>query len=63
LVTADEYARSEQAFQRPFCDRCMYKKQTMYQQEGKRLVSVCPKNLAVLDGLLAAKLRVFGFAL
>ncbi len=149
LVTADEYARSEQAFQRVFCDRCfdevflerrnfetqvesnktieaadgtvvqsegerriaewltaqglayrydakfriigefqirpdfylpeldvyveywgldtpqykmsMYKKQVLYQQEGKRLVSVYPKDLPVLDRLLAAKLRFFGF--
>ncbi|OGV72204.1 MAG: hypothetical protein A3K19_32855 [Lentisphaerae bacterium RIFOXYB12_FULL_65_16] len=149
-VTADEYARSQQAFQRPFCDRCfdevflarrnfemqveinktiaardgtvvqsegerriadwliargltyrydakfriiaefqirpdfylpeldvyveywgldtpqykmsMYKKQTLYQQEGKRLVSVYPRDLPGLDGLLSAKLRHFGFA-
>jgi len=148
-VTADEYARSNQAFQRVFCDRCfdevflarrnfetqvelnktieardgtvvqsegerriaewltthglayrydakfriigefqirpdfylpeldvyieywgldtpqykmsMYKKQTLYQQEGKRLLSVYPCDLAVLDDLLAAKLRLFGY--
>lgn len=39
----------------------MYKKQMLYQQEGKRLVSVYPKDLPVLDGLLLAKLRMFGF--
>jgi hypothetical protein len=148
-VTADEYARSEQAFQRVFCDRCfdevflerrnfetqveinktieardgtlvqsegerriadwltahglayrydakfriiaefqirpdfylpeldlyieywgldtpqykmsMYKKQILYQQEGKRLISVYPKDLPVLDQLLSAKLRLFGY--
>jgi hypothetical protein len=148
-VTADEYARSEQMFQRVFCDRCfdevflarrnfetqveinktievrdgtvvqsegerriadwltahgiayrydakfriiaefqirpdfylpeldvyieywgldtpqykmsMYKKQMLYQQEGKRLISVHPKDLPVLDGLLTAKLQHYGF--
>ncbi len=148
-VTADEYARSNQAFQRVFCDRCfdevflerrnfevqvelnktiaaqdgtvvqsegerriadwltahglayrydakfriiaefqirpdfylpeldvyieywgldtpqykmsMYKKQLLYQQEGKRLLSVYPQDLSALDGLLTAKLRLFGF--
>ena len=39
----------------------MYKKQMLYQQEGKRLISVYPKDLPRLDGLLAAKLRLFGF--
>lgn len=149
LVSADEYARSEQTFQRIFCDRCfdevflerrnfetqveinktieardgtlvqsegerriadwltahglayrydakfrliaefqirpdfylseldvyieywgldtpqykmsMYKKQTLYQQEGKRLISVYPKDLSVLDHLLADKLHHYGF--
>lgn len=148
-VTADEYARSHQAFQRVFCDRCfdetflerrnfetqveinktiqardgtvvqsegerriadwltahglayrydakyriiaefqirpdfylpeldvyieywgldtpqykmsMYKKQTLYQQEGKRLISVYPKDRPGLDNLLTAKLKLFGF--
>lgn len=148
-VTAEEYARSEQAFQRVFCDRCfdevflerrnfetqveinktieardgtvvqsegerriadwltahgiayrydakfriiaefqirpdfylpeldvyieywgldtpqykmsMYKKQMLYQQEGKRLISVHPPDLPGLDGLLTAKLRHFGY--
>ena len=147
-VTADEYARSEQAFQRVFCDRCfdevflerrnfetqveinktieardgtvvqsegerriadwltahgiayrydakfriiaefqirpdfylpeldvyieywgldtpqykmsMFKKQVLYQQEGKRLVSVFPRDLPRLHELLCAKLRLFG---
>jgi len=149
LVTADEYARSDQAFKRVFCDRCfdevflerrnfetqveinktietrdrtvvqsegerriadwltahsvtyrydakyriigefqirpdfylpeldvyieywglntaqykmsMYKKQTLYQQEGKRLISVYPKDLSILDHLLTTKLRLFDF--
>jgi hypothetical protein len=148
-VTADEYARSQQAFQRVFCDRCfdevflerrnfemqveinktieaqdgtvvqsdgerriadwltahgiayrydakfriiaefqirpdfylpeldvyieywgldtpqykmsMYKKQMLYQQEGKRLISAYPKDLPVLDRLLQSKLRLYGF--
>lgn len=148
-VTADEYARSQQAFQRIFCDRCfdevflarrnfetqvelnktveardgtvvqstgerriadwltahglayrydakfrliaefqirpdfylpeldvyieywgldtpqykmsMYKKQLLYQQEGKRLISVYPRDLPRLDELLSAKLRLHDF--
>jgi molybdopterin converting factor subunit 1 len=40
----------------------MYKKQTLYQQEGKRLISVYPKDLPRLDALLSAKLRLFGHA-
>ena len=39
----------------------MYKKQTLYQQEGKRLISVYPKDLHGLDQLLRSKLRIFGF--
>ena len=39
----------------------MYKKQMLYQQEGKRLISVYPKDLPALDGLLTAKLHHFGF--
>lgn len=39
----------------------MYKKQTLYQQEGKRLISVYPQDLPGLDGLLKTKLRLFGF--
>jgi len=34
----------------------MYKKQMLYQQEGKRLISVYPKDLPVLDDLLVAKI-------
>lgn len=41
----------------------MYKKQTLYQQEGKRLVSIYPRDLPALDGLLTAKLRLFGYTL
>ncbi len=40
----------------------MYKKQTLYQQQGKRLISVYPKDLPVLDSLLRSKLRRYGFA-
>jgi hypothetical protein len=40
----------------------MYKKQTLYQQEGKRLISVYPHDLPGLDRLLAAKLRQHGFS-
>ena len=39
----------------------MYKKQMLYQQEGKRLVSVCPRDLPTLDALLSSKLRLFGY--
>jgi hypothetical protein len=39
----------------------MFKKQILYQQEGKRVISVYPKDLPVLDSLLASKLRFFGF--
>lgn len=38
----------------------MYKKQTLYQQEGKSLISVYPKDLPVLDELLTTKLRLLG---
>jgi len=40
----------------------MYKKQTLYQQEGKRLVSVYPADLPELGILLPTKLRLFGYA-
>ena len=40
----------------------MYKKQILYQQEGKRLISVYPQDLPVLDRLLADKLRRYGFS-
>ena len=39
----------------------MYKKQTLYQQEGKRLISVYPKDLPGLGNLLTTKLRRYGF--
>ncbi len=39
----------------------MYKKQILYQQEGKRLISVYPKDLPVLGSLMKSKLRLFGF--
>jgi hypothetical protein len=40
----------------------MYKKQALYQQEGKKLISVFPKDLPALNALLSSKLRHFGFA-
>ncbi len=39
----------------------MYKKQTLYQQEGKRLISVYPADLPRLGSLVSAKLRLFGY--
>lgn len=39
----------------------MYKKQVLYQQEGKRLISVHPPDLPRLGNLLSAKLRLLGF--
>lgn len=39
----------------------MYKKQTLYQQEGKRLISVYPKDLPRLRALLTVKLKLFGY--
>jgi hypothetical protein len=39
----------------------MYKKQTLYQQEGKKLISVYPADLPLLDAVLASKLRRLGF--
>jgi hypothetical protein len=38
----------------------MYKKQVLYQQEGKRLVSVYPPDLPHLDQHLRQKLALFG---
>ena len=39
----------------------MYKKQMLYQQEGKKLISVYPRDLPTLDQLLSSKLRHYGF--
>ncbi len=39
----------------------MYKKQLLYQQEGKRLISVYPKDLPRLGAVLSTKLRLFGY--
>jgi len=39
----------------------MYKKQVLYQQEGKRLISVHPADLHSLGSLLCAKLSFFGY--
>jgi len=41
----------------------MYKKQALYQQEGKRLVSVYPRDLPSLGRLLPAKLALFGYTI
>ncbi len=39
----------------------MYKKQVLYQQEGKKLISVHPQDLPILDKLLTTKLKRYGF--
>lgn len=39
----------------------MYKKQMLYQQEGKRLISLYPNDLPQLDTVPRSKLRVFGY--
>lgn len=39
----------------------MYKKQMLYQQEGKRLISVYPQDLPNLNILMISKLRLFGY--
>ena len=39
----------------------MYKKQMLYQQEGKRLISLYPKDVPALDRLLQTKLSLFGY--
>ncbi|MCU0857555.1 MAG: HEAT repeat domain-containing protein [Pontiellaceae bacterium] len=41
----------------------MYKKQTLYQQESKRLISVYPHDLPNLNTLLISKLRLFGYSI
>jgi len=41
----------------------MYKKQMLYQQEGKRLISVYPQDLPNLKTLMISKLRLFGYTL
>lgn len=38
----------------------MLKKQQLYQQEGKRLISLDPSDKPRLDGVLRAKLALFG---
>ncbi len=40
----------------------MYKKQMLYQQEGKRLISVYPPDLPRLNAVLISKLRLFGYS-
>ena len=39
----------------------MLKKQQLYQQEGKRLISVYPPDKPRLDSLLRSKLALFGY--
>ena len=39
----------------------MYKKRMLYQQQGKRLISLYPKDLPSLGAILAAKLKLFGY--
>jgi hypothetical protein len=39
------------------------RKQTLYQQQGKRLISIYPRDLSPLDSLLSTKLSLFGFHL
>jgi len=41
----------------------MLKKQQLYQQEGKRLISLYPSDKPRLDAVLRAKLALFGYAL
>lgn len=41
----------------------MYKKQMLYQQAGKRLISIYPPDLPRLDALLRTKLQIFGYHL
>jgi hypothetical protein len=40
----------------------MYKKQMLYQQEGKRLISVYPADIQSLDKLMQKKLQLFGYS-
>lgn len=40
----------------------MFKKQTLYQQEGKRLISVYPADLRRMSTILTEKLGLFGYA-
>lgn len=41
----------------------MFKKQQLYQQEGKRLISIHPADKPRLDALLRAKLAFYGYAI
>jgi hypothetical protein len=41
----------------------MLKKQQLYQQEGKRLISIHPQDKTHLDILLRNKLALFGFTI
>lgn len=41
----------------------MLKKQQLYQQEGKRLISIYPQDKAKLDTLLRHKLALFGYTI
>jgi hypothetical protein len=64
-VDADEYARSWRAFDRTFCDKCFdevylersnFDKQKLYQQEGKRVISLYPADKPRLAEVLREKL-------
>jgi hypothetical protein len=41
----------------------MLKKQQLYQQQGKRLISLYPSDKARLDDVLRAKLALFGYGI
>ena len=41
----------------------MLKKQQLYQQQGKRLISLYPRDKAILDTILRQKLALFGYHL
>ncbi len=77
-VAAAEYARSQQAFQRCYCDHCfdevfldrrmenqldyrigMLEKQKLYQQAGKRLLSLYGHEKPRLRELLRERLGAF----
>lgn len=45
----------------PHYKMSMYKKQTLYQQEGKRLISIYPTDLPRLGALMTKKLALFGY--
>src|SRR5262249_72391 len=58
-MSSEEHTRSQQAFQRSVCDNC-FDEVFLYQQEGKRLISIYPPDKARLDAILRGKLALFG---